>query len=419
LRPDISEPQRAGALFRSDLPEPSALTGSDRTLLDTAALNPAAQPGTLYPTIIVSVAVYVVALGASSLLGLRAHILNIVPPLAGPGAFLCLYGRVAFPQAVRSTRLVEATFIVVVLGLSLACLSYVGAMTGLPLRDQDMMSLDRHLGFDWLQMVQALDRRPLALAVLDAAYATFTTQLIGTVLVLVLVGRTRELDRFFLTFVCASLLAEAASVLIPTLGPMSTAAGGLDFAHLPTLGRTTAEIVLKLRDGTLRDIDFAALDGIISFPSLHAAVAVIVPFSLRWNRHLFCLAATLDAVMLVSAVPSGNHYVVDIIGGVGVAALAIVCSGPIQRSLDRLVSLRSARKDWERASNDASVRERPTSPMLEGRKQNMSRQSDFVARNDGAACLDQTAAIDASPIASTRCGMRAAKSSSWVTNSTP
>jgi membrane-associated phospholipid phosphatase len=149
----------------------------------------------------------------------------------------------------------------------------------------------------------------------------------------------RELDRFFLTFVCASVLAEVASMFVPTLGPMSTAATNVEFSHLSTLGRTTAEIVLKLRDGTLHAIDFAAIDGIISFPSLHAAVSIIVPFSLRWNRPLFCFTGALDAVMLVSAVPSGNHYLVDVIGGVCVSALAIVCSRPMQRSLERLVRL--------------------------------------------------------------------------------
>ncbi len=334
----ISEPREVVPACRSDLSDASAPAPAARTLVATTpAAARAAVAGDLYPTILVAAAIYVVALGASALLGVRADVLDGVPLCIGPGAFLCLYGRMVFPRAVRTTRLIEAVFIVVVLGLSLACLSYLGAMVDLPLRDPEMTWIDRHFGFDWLAMMQALDRRPLVLAVLDGAYATFTSQLIGTVLVLILAGRTRELDRFFITFVCASVMAEIASVLVPTLGPMSAAATQADFAHLPTLGRTTAEIVLRLRDGDLRVIDLAAIDGIISFPSLHAAVSVIVPFSLRWNRPLFWPIAMLDAVMLVSAVPSGNHYLVDVIGGVGVAALAILCSGPIQASLDRLV----------------------------------------------------------------------------------
>jgi membrane-associated phospholipid phosphatase len=42
--------------------------------------------------------------------------------------------------------------------------------------------------------------------------------------------------------------------------------------------------------------------------------------------------------MLASAVPSGNHYLADVIAGVTVAVLAIACGRVIQTSLDRLFS---------------------------------------------------------------------------------
>jgi membrane-associated phospholipid phosphatase len=198
-----------------------------------------------------------------------------------------------------------------------------------------MIRIDRHLGFDWLQAMSSLDNYPGVLMVLDGAYATFTGQLVVTVLVLLVAKRKRDLDRFFITFVCASLIAEMASVLVPTLGPMPVLADHVKFAHLPTLGRTTADIVLALRQGTLKTIDLAAVDGIISFPSLHAAVAVLVPFALRWNRPLFWPVALLNALMLVSAIPSGNHYLIDIIGGVAVAGLGILCGQALQEWLEK------------------------------------------------------------------------------------
>ncbi|MBO0738164.1 MAG: phosphatase PAP2 family protein, partial [Alphaproteobacteria bacterium] len=219
-----------------------------------------------------------------------------------------------------------------------ACLSYLGAITDLPLRDWEMIWADQHLHFDWLQIMRGSDHHPLLLAVLDGAYATFTAQLIGTALVLVGAKRTRELDLFFITFICASLLAELANVLMPTLGPMPTLADHVSFAHLPVLGRATGQIVLALRNGSLRVIDLDAIDGIISFPSLHAAVALIVPFTLRRNRVLFWPIAILDSVMLVSAVPSGNHYLSDVLGGLVVAVLAIGCGQRVQRIFDRAIT---------------------------------------------------------------------------------
>jgi membrane-associated phospholipid phosphatase len=305
-------------------------------------------------TLILAIAAYLLALAGSALLDIKAPVLDGVPLCLGPGAFLCLYCRLAFPRATRAAQAIEAAFMIVILGLSLACLSYIAAMMDLPLRDREMSMIDRGLGFDWLQVMTGLDNWPAALKLLDGAYATFTLQLIGTVLVLLIAKRTRELDRFFVTFVCASILAEIASIVIPTLGPMAALAGNHAFVNLPTVGRSTGEIVLALRQGTLKSIDLGAIDGIISFPSLHAAVAVIVPFSLRWYKPLFWPVVAVDALMLVSAVPSGNHYLADIFGGLAVAALAIVCSPMVQGSLERLTGSLYRRSDvlWAHAKGE-------------------------------------------------------------------
>ena len=295
----------------------------------------AACPLALRASFILSGGIYLLALGGSIVTGISAPILDAVPLCLGPTAFFWAYCLIAFPRAVRTRLFIEAVFVVVAFGLGLACLSYLGAAAAFPLRDPQMIWVDRHLGLDWLALMLSLDHRPIALDVLDGAYATFTFQLLATAFALVLAKRRRDLDRFFVTFVFASLLAEVVSMIVPTVGPMSALAGNADFAHLHTLGRATADIVVRLREGVLREIHLDAVNGIICFPSLHAAVAVIVPFTLRWNKPLFCAVVVLDSVMFLSAVPSGNHYFADVLGGVTVAAVAIAASGPIQVSLAR------------------------------------------------------------------------------------
>ena len=327
----------------------SSATGN---LLAATAVAPIEQSRAikLRAAIVVTIAVYVLAVGGSAFLGVSAPILEGVPLWTGAALLLGCYARTAFPRAARLQCFIEAVFVSVVLGVSLACLSYVGAAADLPLRDADMIWIDRHLDFDWLAVMSALDHSPRLLDVLNGAYATFTAQLVGAAAVLVIAGRMRDLDRFFIIFACASISAEALSVLVPTLGPIWALADHARFTNLPTLGRTTAEIVLALRDKTLGTIDFEAVNGIISFPSMHAAVAIIVPYTLRWNSRLFAPIAALNAVMLASAVPSGNHYVADVIAGVAVAALAIGCGRAIQVSLDRLFS---SRRDFNYARQRA------------------------------------------------------------------
>jgi hypothetical protein len=100
--------------------------------------------------------------------------------------------------------------------------------------------------------------------------------------------------------------------------------------------------VLALRNGSLTIIDARALDGIISFPSLHAAVAILIPYHLRWSKPLLWLGAGLNVLMLVSAIPCGNHYLTDVLGGVLIAGLAIVTSGGVSVTGRRQARCRSA-----------------------------------------------------------------------------
>jgi membrane-associated phospholipid phosphatase len=242
---------------------------------------------------------------------------------------LRVLARATFGRAAWLAAGIDGACLICVLGLSLACLSYVCARISLPLWDAQIISAESLVGFSWLAAAQWFDHAPLLLQVLNGAYATFTGQLIVTAILLLAAGRLREIDCYFVTFVCASLLAEIGSLIFPTLGPASSLASAVTFDHLAAIGRTTAEIVLGLRDGSLKVIDARALDGIISFPSLHAAVAVLIPYHLRWSKPLFGIAAALNTLMLISAVPCGNHYLIDILGGLLTAALAIAASAAV------------------------------------------------------------------------------------------
>lgn len=325
--------------------EPAVINLAQRPVQKSAELAAYAAPATFprcstsgcHTSLLLATLAYLLALGGAALLNVKAPILDGVPLYLMAAGFLCFWGHAILPRFHRPALLLQGACIVFALGLSLACLSYLGPITDLPLRDTEMIWLDRRLGFDWMQIMHGFDHRQFSLTVMNGAYATFTSQLIGTVLVLIAFNRARDLDRFFVTFVCASVLAELASVLVPTLGPMLTLANNESFSHLNTFGRATGQIVLALRNGNLRIVDLNAIDGIISFPSLHAAVAVIVPYTLRWNKPLFWPILALDCVMLASAVPSGDHYLSDVVGGIVVAVLAILAAGRVQQWADGFI----------------------------------------------------------------------------------
>jgi membrane-associated phospholipid phosphatase len=146
-------------------------------------------------------------------------------------------------------------------------------------------------------------------------------------------------------------------VVVPTLGPMAALAKDTAFVNVPSIGRGTADIMIDLREGTVRTISLSSLAGIISFPSLHAAASAIVPFACRWNRAVFYPILVLDAVMFISTVPSGNHYLTDAVGGLAIALLAIAFGYYVENWLNQLVAFFFKFPQRERPRIDVDLRQ--------------------------------------------------------------
>jgi membrane-associated phospholipid phosphatase len=58
-----------------------------------------------------------------------------------------------------------------------------------------------------------------------------------------------------------------------------------------------------------------SLDGVISFPSFHATMALITAAMWRKNPLAFLAAGAWSLLVLLGTVPCGGHYLVDLIGG--------------------------------------------------------------------------------------------------------
>jgi membrane-associated phospholipid phosphatase len=74
------------------------------------------------------------------------------------------------------------------------------------------------------------------------------------------------------------------------------------------------------------------LEGIVSFPSFHAALATIYLYAARHRLWAFIPFALLDTLMLASTPPIGGHYLTDVIGGIAVALVAIGVTRRLQPS---------------------------------------------------------------------------------------
>jgi hypothetical protein len=203
-----------------------------------------------------------------------------------------------------------------------APLSYIAAAAGFPLQDATLEGWDRHLGIDWTQMLDFVAARPGLQHVLLFAYSSFALQTVTTVLVLGLAGQLTRLRTFINAFVATTLITIAVSAIAPAVGPWLFLDMQPATAHgfLPA-SATSWPVFIGLRDGALHTVDGLHSEGIITFPSLHAALGILFPAALWRVKGVRWIALGLNGLMLIATPAYGGHYVVDVIAGIAIAAV--------------------------------------------------------------------------------------------------
>ena len=219
----------------------------------------------------------------------------------------------------------ESTAQVMAFAAVAAPLSYVAASVGLPLQDAAFDSLDRALGLDWKGLLAFTEHWPEFASFLHVMYLSLTVQMTAVVLLLGFSGRLPWLRVYMLAFVFATLATIALSTLLPAEGVWLHYGLKGDAAILPA-SHTSWPVFLGLRDGSYRLIVAIGAEGIITFPSLHAALAVILMAALwpvplaRW------LSVGINTLMLAATPIDGSHYFVDVLAGVAIAVASLAAA---------------------------------------------------------------------------------------------
>ena len=208
-----------------------------------------------------------------------------------------------------------------------APLSYIAATAGFPLQDATFDAWDRSLHFDWMQMMTLISLHPTAQWILLLAYFSFAMQTVATVLALGIAGQLDRLATFVVAFVCTTLVTIAVSAVYPAAGPwlFLDIQPAIANGFLP-VSSTSWPVFVGLRDGTLHTVYGLNSEGIITFPSLHAALGILFATALWRVSVVRLIALGLNGLMLIATPAYGSHYVVDVIAGVLIAAVCWVAA---------------------------------------------------------------------------------------------
>lgn len=209
-------------------------------------------------------------------------------------------------------------------------LSYLLARSSLPMRDSALSAWDRALGLDWLGYAHFVDAHGWIVPIYRVAYASLIPQ---TILIILALGFTGAIDQLR-KFILAAILSGTASVLMAAAFPAIGAFAhyGLkpsDFAHVwQATGLADLRDFLAVRSGSMAVLDLTKMQGIITFPSYHAALALVALWAF-WNSGMRWLRwpGTLLGLVTIAATPvEGGHYFIDVIGGLTIAAASIAAA---------------------------------------------------------------------------------------------
>ena len=219
-------------------------------------------------------------------------------------------------------------------GFTFTCLATAAL---LPLQDARLAVLDQMLGFDWLWFLALTNSSRAVSSVLGAAYGTTALQLIMLYLVLSFSRREQRLAEFLtlysVTFVAVCLLM----LLVPAAGayPYYRPPRALFDGFSPNAGMWHYKLFTELRTQTAIVLDFRHMEGLVTFPSFHTVLAIITAYAVRGIRFIAVPVAILNGIVIVSTVPEGGHFLVDVIAGaiIAVASIALVRLqlGPLSR----------------------------------------------------------------------------------------
>lgn len=219
----------------------------------------------------------------------------------------------------------ESVFCGVLLTVPIGLLTYVAMRLNFPLADEALVRMDMALGFDWQAFISFIHARPILAAALGYSYQSFSFQLLSIPILLVMFGKPVRAYAMITAFGLLCVAASVISVWYPALGTYVVYNVPAD-----SLANINAHFGFAFLDefhAVRSDPDFvfslSKMQGILTFPSVHASVAVLCAWAVWGIRSLRYPFLALNVLMGVSAVSHANHYLVDVIAGVGVAGATI------------------------------------------------------------------------------------------------
>jgi hypothetical protein len=230
---------------------------------------------------------------------------SVAPVLAFTSTIALLYSTLR-PNELIATLFQSATEIMLSFCV-VGALTYLCYASNLAAVDEYLSAADRMLFFDWLAWKRVFDEHRLVNAVFSFCYWSLAPQIMIAAIFLSATNRTGRLKEFTFVFVITLVSCGIIAVTFPSDSACALYGVDVEACRLDT--------IRELRAGHLSEIAFGQTKGIITFPSFHAASALIFIWVSRGIPLVFLSSLAINTLMFFATPIIGGHYLVDVIAG--------------------------------------------------------------------------------------------------------
>ncbi len=212
-------------------------------------------------------------------------------------------------------------FWVILTTICLGSLTCIVARTPATLVDLRLARIDHAIGLETSVVVHVAGLHPRVEAVLAVIYSWMIPFALLALILPVFQGLREPPQRLLIGYTVAALITDAIYAVFPAVGPWTV------YKFAATEEQMLCQSTISLLKSPGLIVHNIATCGIVAFPSFHVILCILTAIALWHSRWLRFPAAALAALMCISTVTTGWHYVIDVVGGAAVAVFAHLCSG--------------------------------------------------------------------------------------------
>jgi len=235
----------------------------------------------------------------------------------------------------RLASMAEETVFLIAFSGAASILSSLAISTNLPLLDEHFVQVDKLLGFDWHAYGAFFVERPWLRQITAVVYMATLPMIALTVVGMCLTGRGGRASELVVAVMLSALGAIFLSAVLPTAGGSGHYQPSVDFyGGTPVLvSPTYMQSFFDLRSGAETLLSLSDPKGLISFPSYHVALSVLIVLAFRGTGWLFWPVLLINLAVIATTPFDGGHHLADGLGGAILAFATFAVTVFIRRNL--------------------------------------------------------------------------------------